>query len=220
MAVRDSKGSVGMGGRLRKKTGGGWVSTRQSSVDDILPSQDAGASRRAWRRLHVRRHGVRFEENSGKNHERCDVKVRGILSSGKRDVREIEILGRNLTWTEEGLEYEGSDKTPSSVVGRFGIERGVEGGQQCSHETGVDQRRRRRRNVGRVRNKKVQKFGSDVVQYAAKEVCTKMASPTRGSWKRLKNAGRYLKGVEKVTWKMGSCKNDDEANVDVHVDSN
>ena len=39
-----------------------------------------------------------------------DVKVRGILGGGKRDVHEIEILGRNLTWTEEGLEYEGGDK--------------------------------------------------------------------------------------------------------------
>ena len=43
---------VGMGGRLREKTCGGRVWTRQSSVNDILPSQDAGASRRAWRRLH------------------------------------------------------------------------------------------------------------------------------------------------------------------------
>ena len=36
-----------------KKTGGGRVSTRQRSINDIPPSQDAGASRRAWRRLHV-----------------------------------------------------------------------------------------------------------------------------------------------------------------------
>ena len=57
------------------------------------------------------------------------------------------------------------------------------------------------------------------VQYAAKEVCKKMAHPTRGSWKRLKKAGRYLKGVEKVTWVMRSWKHDDEVNVDVHVDS-
>ena len=48
MAVWDEKGSVGMGGRLRKKIGGGWVSTWQSSNNDILPSQDAGTSRRAW----------------------------------------------------------------------------------------------------------------------------------------------------------------------------
>ena len=34
----------------------------------------------------------------------------GILGSGKRDVREIEILGRSLRCTDEGLEYEASDK--------------------------------------------------------------------------------------------------------------
>ena len=57
------------------------------------------------------------------------------------------------------------------------------------------------------------------VQYAAKEVCTKMANRTRGSWMRLKKAARYLKGVEKVTRVMRSWKHDDEVNVDVHVDS-
>ena len=39
-------------------------------------------------------------------------------------------------------------------------------------------------------------------QYAAKEICTKMANPTQGSWKRLKKAARYLKETEKVTWAM------------------
>ena len=58
------------------------------------------------------------------------------------------------------------------------------------------------------------------VQYAAKEVCKKMAKPTQGSWKRLKKAGRYLTGVEKVTWVMRSWRHDDKVNVDVHVDSN
>ena len=35
-----------------------------------------------------------------------DVMVCGVLGSGKRDVREEEIVGRNLRWTEERLEYE------------------------------------------------------------------------------------------------------------------
>ena len=30
------------------------------------------------------------------------------------------------------------------------------------------------------------------VHYAAKEICTKMANPPQGSWKRLKKAARYL----------------------------
>ena len=46
-----------------------------------------------------------------------------------------------------------------------------------------------------------------------------MAKPTQGSWKRLKKAGRYLIGVEKVTWVMKSWRHDDKVNVDVHVDS-
>ena len=35
-----------------------------------------------------------------------DVKVCGLLGSGRRHVRELEMLGRSLRWTEEGLEYE------------------------------------------------------------------------------------------------------------------
>ena len=57
-----------------------------------------------------------------KMHEWYDVKVRGILGSGKRDVHKIEILGRNLAWIEEGLEYEGSDKHRRAIAGRLGVE--------------------------------------------------------------------------------------------------
>ena len=56
-----------------------------------------------------------------KMHEWYDVKVRGILGSGKRDVHEIEMLGRNLTWTEEVLEYEGSDKHRRALLERLGL---------------------------------------------------------------------------------------------------
>ena len=47
--------------------------------------------------------------------------MRGILGSGKRDVHEIEILGRNLTWTEEGLEYGGSDKHRRALLEGLGL---------------------------------------------------------------------------------------------------
>ena len=53
------------------------------------------ASRCAWKRLHVSSHGVGAEEG-------YDVKVRGILGSGKRGVREIEMFRRSLRWTERG----------------------------------------------------------------------------------------------------------------------
>ena len=51
------------------------------------------------------------------------------------------------------------------------------------------------------------------MQYAAKELCTKLANPTRN-----RKARRYLREVEKVTWVMLSWKHDGMT-VDVHVDS-
>ena len=44
------------------------------------------------------------------------VKVCGILGSGKHDVREIEVSGNSLRWTEPGLEYESSDKRRQALL--------------------------------------------------------------------------------------------------------
>ena len=168
--------------------------------------------------------------NCGKLRQRCtNVKVRGILGSGKRDVHEIEILGRNLTWIEEGLEYEGSDKHRRALLEGWGLKEesmAVSSAAVKPEEIGQEEdpdmldasEAKRFRSLVATLNY----MSSDMsdVQYTAKEVRTKMANLTRGSWKRLKKAGRYLKGVEEVTWKMEAWKNDDEVNVDVHVDSN
>ena len=164
-----------------------------------------------------------------KMHEWYDVKVRGVLGSGKRDVHEIEILGRNLTWTEEGLEYEGSDKHRQALLQGLGLNeeskaansaavKPEEIGQEEDTEMLDASETKRFRSLAAMLNY-MSSDRSDV-QYAAKEVCTKMANPTRGSWKRLIKAGRYLKGVENLTWKMGAWQNNEEVHVDVHVDSN
>ena len=106
-----------------------------------------------------------------KTHERYDVKMRGVLGSGKRDVHEVGVLGRSLTRTEEGLEYEGSDK--HRRAGRLGVECRVEGGQQCSRETRGDWSRRGHGYAGRVESEEIQKFGGDVELYELGQVrCT------------------------------------------------
>ena len=45
-----------------------------------------------------------------------DTEVRGIQDGGKRDVREMQILGRNVRWSDEGLEYEASDKHRQALM--------------------------------------------------------------------------------------------------------
>ena len=164
-----------------------------------------------------------------KMHEWYDVKARGVLGSGKRNVHEIEILGRSLTWKEEGLEYEDSDKHRHALLEGLGLNeeskavnsaavKPEEIGQEDDTEMLDASETKRSRSLAATLNY-MSSDRSDV-QYAAKEVRTRMVNPTRGSWKRLNKAGRYLKEVEKVTWKMGAWQNNEEANVDVHVDSN
>ena len=163
-----------------------------------------------------------------KMHEWYDVKGRGVLGSGKRDVHEIEILGRSLTWAEEGLENEGSDMHRRALLEGLGLNeesKAVNSAAVKPEEIGQEEdtdmldasEAKRFRSLAATLNY-MSSDRSDV-QYAAKEVCKKMANPLQGSWKRLKKAGRYLTGVEKVTWVMRSWRHDDEVNVDVHVDA-
>ena len=44
-----------------------------------------------------------------------------FLAAGSGTCREIETLVRNLTWTEEGLEYEGNDKHRGALLEGLGL---------------------------------------------------------------------------------------------------
>ena len=88
-----------------------------------------------------------------------DVKVRGTLGNGKRDVREIEILGRSLRWREEWLEYEAVDKHRQALL--VGIEQGIADGQQRSSQTRRTWARRGREHAGRSGVEEVQELGGD-----------------------------------------------------------
>ena len=97
-----------------------------------------------------------------KMHEWYDVKVRGVLGSGKRDVHEIEILGRHLTWTEEGLEYEGSDKHRQALLESLGLNeesKAVNSAAVKPEEMGQEEDTEM---LDASETKKIQEFGGDV----------------------------------------------------------
>ena len=122
MAVRHEESRVAVGRRLLAKPDDGRFWKRQSSTRDVLPSRDASESRRARRRLHVFT-GTESELRKiiSKLCEWYGVKVPGILKvpgvpgSGRRDVQEIEILGRTLRWRNKVL----STKRRTSINWRF-----------------------------------------------------------------------------------------------------
>ena len=57
-----------------------------------------------------------------KMHECYDVKVRGILGSGKRDVHEDRDTGQEPDVDRRRSGVRGQRHTPSSVAGRLGVE--------------------------------------------------------------------------------------------------
>ena len=150
-----------------------------------------------------------------KMHGWYDVKVRGVLGSGKRDVHEIEILGMSLTWTEEGLEYEGSDKHRPALLEGLGLNeesKAVNSAAVKPQEIGQEEdtemldapETKRFRSLAATLNY-MSSDRSDV-QYAAKEVCTKMANPTRGSWKMLKKGRQILERSRESDVEDGSME--------------
>ena len=79
-------------------------------------SDEAGRRRKSHVRVVAHAHDLTFASTKtelkrmrSKMSECYEVKVRGILGNRRRDVREIQILGGNLRWTDQGLDHGASD---------------------------------------------------------------------------------------------------------------
>jgi hypothetical protein len=53
-----------------------------------------------------------------------EIKMRGVLGPGEGEVRQITLLGRLITWTSEGIEYEADPKHRQMVLDYFGLGEG------------------------------------------------------------------------------------------------
>ena len=124
----------------------------------------------------------------------------------------VGVLGRSSRWTEEGLVHEASDKHCQALLEGLGLceeSKTVNSaavnpediGQEGSANVLDEAERKKFRSLEATLNHMI--LDRSDVQYAAKNICAKMANPTRGSWKRLKKAARCLTGVESVRWAKG-----------------
>ena len=127
-----------------------------------------------------------------------EVKDRGIMGSGGDEIQEVEILGRSVRWTEDGIEYEGDGRHRQALMKEEGFGREsnavgcptekVEGKWMGDEEVELDRWERRR---FRSMAAKLNYMGQDRsdVQYAARSVCSGMANPIVGDQRRLKRGG-------------------------------
>ena len=174
--------------------------------------------------------GIREELEKVKRmmQEWYDIKMRGIMGSGEDEVKEVEILGRRVRWTAEGIEYEGDGSHREALLSEEGLSgesktvvSPVERSEGRPDEgDGVElqgEERRRFRSMA-ARLNYIGQDRSDI-QYATRGVCAEMARPTEGGKKKIKRVVRYLLGVEKVVWRMSEWDDGEEVKVEVYVDS-
>ena len=73
-----------------------------------------------------------------------EIKVRAVLGHEEKDDKEVVILGRTVTWTEEGLEWKADPKHRKMILDYFGFDGGtrplsVNGDKDEKFEVGDDE---------------------------------------------------------------------------------
>ena len=139
-----------------------------------------------------------------------DIKFRGMLGGGDSDEKAVTILGREVRWSEEGIEYEADDKHRKIVLDYFGFNDKSKAlsvnGDKTEKEEVWEKEELGREEAKSFRGlaARLNYLGQDCpdLQFAIKQCAKEMASPTYGSWKRMKRVVRYLIGRKKVVWKF------------------
>ena len=91
-----------------------------------------------------------------------DVKVRGILGSGRRDVQDIEILGRTLRQTEQGLQHEAGGKHRQALLQGLGLNEDSKSVNSEAMKEEEELSQEEDEKFLEAEEESVQKFGGDV----------------------------------------------------------
>ena len=134
-----------------------------------------------------------------------EVKVRARLGPDANDDREATLLGRIIRWNDWGVSCEADPKHRAMVLEALGLEESSKslvapGSKEEFPETETAKSDTQFRAIVA----RINYMAADMpdIQFASKEVCKEMATPTAHSWMRLKRLGRYLVGRTRALWKF------------------
>jgi hypothetical protein len=135
-----------------------------------------------------------------------ELKVRGRLGPDQLDDKEIVILGRTVSWDDDGIRIRADTKHADSIMKYCGLDNESKGlgspGKKSETQDLLDEGEKpespvtdkRRITEYRGMAATANYLGADRVdvQFSAKELCRSMANPTEESFEKLKHFGRYL----------------------------
>ena len=159
---------------------------------------------------------------------RYEIKNRGRLGRGSKDVQTIDMLGRTIKITKEGISWEGDPRHHDILVKYFGMNNSTKVlnkngyGDVCPRapeeivELTVSEAKTYRMPAARL-NYVAQ--DNPLLQYPAKEVCRCMARPSVTDFGKVKRLVRFLKGVGPVKFNYENQEESEAKHIMVYVDS-
>ena len=130
------------------------------------------------------------------------------LGPAAEDAKEAKVLNRIIRWTDAGLEYECDPRQVEQVIRDLGLQGckavGTPGVRQTFEQISEDRELERgKQRPYRAIAARTNYLAADRpdVQYAAKEICRWMASPTEQGLVALKRLGRYLEHQPRVVYR-------------------
>jgi hypothetical protein len=158
-----------------------------------------------------------------------ELKNRGRLGLGPKDVRKIDMLGRVIEIDETGITWVGDPRHTDLLKEYFGMnantktlskngyeEDGNQWGHGSENELAPEECRQFRRLAARL-NYMAQ--DNPMLQFPAKEVCRNMAKPRTEDFAAVKRIVRFILGAGDVYFKYEWQNEDYAKNIEVYVDS-
>ena len=138
-----------------------------------------------------------------------ELKKRGRLGPGAKDLKQATLLNRVITWTDEGVELEADPRQAERLVKQLGVEGAktlsTPGVKVAIQEIIGDKSLAPRRNtIFRAAGARSNFMGQyrPECQFATKECCRFMALPSEVAFKVLKIIGRFVEGRRRLVMRM------------------
>ena len=143
-----------------------------------------------------------FDKFENELESKYELKRGGRLGPGKDDAKELTVLNRVLRWTDSGIEYEADPRQGEKLVEGLGLDSGCKSTATPGLKPIIDKLVEDKllssssHTAFRALAARANYLAQDRpdLQFAAKEVCRFMSSPTETSEAALKRMGRYLLG--------------------------
>jgi hypothetical protein len=135
-------------------------------------------------------------------------KNRGRLGFGPKDVKKIDILGRIVELTEEGIRWSGDPRRQQLMEDHFGMKpeakvlskNGYDEDPPPEDDTNVElQAEEGKAFRGLAARLNYMAQDNLFLQYPAKEICKNMSKPRRHDFFKVKRVVRFLKGLGNVS---------------------